>query len=89
MNVSELTELPTSVAQARGIEWGVTVDAYLVSAARVGDRYTALVYGDQSGVSQDGMTVVTPPTRIVEKRSGFILIRSLGGADHYVIVSEL
>jgi len=77
------------VVRASSIEWGITIDAYLINAARVGDRYTALVYGDQSGAISDGMTVVTPPIRAVEQRGGFTLMRSLGGNDHYVIVSEL
>lgn len=89
MSACEQTGLPMRVVRASGIEWGITIDAYLMNAARVGDRYTALVYGDQSGAISNGMTVVTPPVRAVEQRGGFTLMRSLGGNDHYVIVSEL
>ncbi|CRM32998.1 hypothetical protein ACIQRH_00920 [Pseudomonas sp. NPDC090964] len=89
MSVCELIELPTWVVRASAVDWGVTVDGYLVNAARVGDRYAAIVYGDQSGVIRDGMTVVTPSVRAVEQRSGFTLVRSRSGDDHYVIVTEL
>lgn len=89
MSVCELIGLPAQVAQAAGIDWGVTVDAYLMDTARVGDRLTALVYCDLSGVSSDGMTIVTPQVSAVEQRAGFTLMRSVGGKDHYVIVSEL
>lgn len=89
MSVCELIELPTWVVRASAVDWGVTVDGYLVNAARVGDRYAAIVYGDQSGGIRDGMTVVTPSVRAVEQRSGFTLVRSRSGDDHYVIVTEL
>ena len=89
MSACELIELPTWVVRASAVDWGVTVDGYLVNAARVGDRYAAIVYGDQSGVIRDGMTVVTPSVRAVEQRSGFTLVRSRSGDDHYVIVTEL
>ncbi len=84
-----MIELPKWVARASAVDWGVTIDGYLVNAARVGDRYAAIVYGDQSGVIRDGMTVVTPSVRSVVQRSGFTLVRSRSGDDHYVIVSEL
>ena len=80
---------PSEVIQAQSIFWGVTVDAYLFDAARVGRRYTALVYGDRSGVSQDGMTIVTPPLELIESKMSFKLMRSVSGQDHYVITSEL
>ena len=89
VSACELIELPTRVVRASAIGWGVTVDGYLVDAARVGDRYAATVYGDQSGTISDGMTVVTPSVRAVEQRSGFTLVRSRSGDDHYVIVTEL
>lgn len=85
----ELTEFPARVARATVIEWGVTIDAYLLDAAMVGNRYTARVYQDLSGVNADGMTVVTPEVRAVREQGGFTLVRSLGGHDHYVIVSKL
>lgn len=89
VSACELIELPTGVVRASAIGWGVTVDGYLVNAARVGDRYAATVYGDLSGTISDGMTVVTPSVRAVEQRGGFTLVRSRSGDDHYVIVTEL
>nr|WP_230737660.1 hypothetical protein [Pseudomonas fitomaticsae] len=80
---------PSEVIQAQAIEWDVEVDAYLSDAARVGRRYSALVYSDRSGVSQNGMTIATPPLEFIESRSGFKLMRSVSGRDHYVITSEL
>lgn len=85
----ELTEFPVRVVRATVIEWGVTIDAYLLDAAMVGNRYTGLVYQDLSGVNADGMTVVTPEVRSVRQQGGFTLVRSLGGHDHYVIVCKL
>ena len=79
--------LPAEIVKARDIDWAVHIDAYLTQAAKVGDRYVALVYGDRSGVSLDGMTVATPPIECVLVRGGFKLMRSVGG-DYYVIASE-
>ena len=89
VSACELIELPLKVVQAAGVGWGVTVDAYLLNAARVGDRFTALVYCDLSSISSNGMTVVTPEVRVVEQKGGFTLVRSLSGMDHYVIVSAI
>lgn len=89
MSACELIELPHQVVQAAGIDWGVTIDAYLLDAARVGDRFTALVYCDLSGASSDGMTVVTPEVRTVGEQDGYTLVQSMTGHDYYVIVSEL
>ena len=89
VSACELIELPPKVVQAAGVGWGVTVDAYLLNAARVGDRFTALVYCDLSGISSNGMTVVTPEVHVVEQKGGFTLVRSLSGMDHYVIVSAM
>jgi hypothetical protein len=50
------------------MEWGIFIDAYFSQAARVGQRYVALVYRDQSGISEDSMTIATPPVRHVETR---------------------
>jgi hypothetical protein len=86
---SELIGLPQQVVAAADIDWGVTVDAYLMDAARVGQRFTATVYCDLSGVSCDGMTVVTPEVRMVGQVNGCILVRTLTGSDHYVIASKL
>lgn len=79
--------LPPEVIRARHVDWSVGIDAFLFSAARVGERYVALVYSDQSGASENGMTVATPPVRCVAEREGFKLVRTVGG-DHYVITSE-
>ncbi|RMP83684.1 hypothetical protein ALQ15_200135 [Pseudomonas syringae pv. actinidiae] len=78
---------PSEVAQAKSQEWGVFVDAYLVDAARVGNRYAATVYCDQSG-SPDGATVATPPVREISKKGGFALLQTIDAQDHYVIASE-
>ena len=89
VSACELIGLPQQVEQATRVAWGVKIDAYLMDAAQVGDRITALVYCDLSGVSSDGMTVVTPEVRAVRQVRGFTLVRSLTGQDHYVIVSKL
>lgn len=89
MSACELIELPTQIVRASCIEWGVTIDAYLSDAARVGNRFTARVYRDLSGINSDGMTIVTPEVQPVSERSGYTLVRSLSGRDHYVIVSQL
>lgn len=81
-------KLTPEVVQAKAIDWGVRVDAYLVDASKVGQRYAAKVFSDLSGVSADGMTVATPPLELVEARSEFKLMRSLSGGDYYVIVCE-
>ncbi|MGQ3822393.1 hypothetical protein [Pseudomonas alliivorans] len=81
--------VPTEVVQARNLDWGVIVDAYLVGAARVGDRFAARVFHDLSGVNENAMTVVTPPLQEVERRYGFKLMRSVSGVDYFVIASEL
>ncbi|WP_439858312.1 hypothetical protein [Pseudomonas syringae] len=80
--------LPTELTQAMALGWGVHIDAYLLDAARVGIRYAAIVFCDQSGASCDGMTVVTPPVRHVETRGAFKLLQTLDGADNYVLVTE-
>ncbi len=70
------------------LDWGVYIDAYLLNAARVGIRYAAIVFCDQSGASSDGMTVATPPVRHVATRGAFKLLQTLDGADNYVLVTE-
>lgn len=79
--------LPSEVVVASKIYWGVLIDAYLTSAASVGDRYAAIAYLDRSGSISDGSTVATPPVMTVEQREHFVLLRSLCGQDHYVIAS--
>lgn len=81
-------DLPHEVVQARIIEWGVIVDAYLSDAARVGQRYAAIVFCDLSGLSENGVTVVTPPLLLLKAVAGYKLMRSVSGADHFVITSE-
>lgn len=81
-------DLPSVVVQAHGIDWGVTVDAYLFDAARIGRRFAATVFFDLSGVSENWATVATPPLQFVEMRAGFKLMRSVSGADYFVIASE-
>lgn len=82
-------EIPGAVIRAQAMDWGVTIDAYLYNAARVGLRYAAIVYGDKSGASLDGMTVATPPLELVTAQSGFKLMRTPRGDHHFLIVSEL
>ncbi|WP_010212571.1 hypothetical protein [Pseudomonas sp. R81] len=79
--------IPEEITRAQGIEWGVCIDAYLLNAAKAGQRYAAEVYFDRSGVSENGMTVATPPLKCVEVRQGFKLMRSASG-DNYVFASE-
>jgi len=81
-------DLPIEVKQAMAQDWGVFVDAYLFNAARIGERFAATVFGDQSGMVSDGMTVATQPVRLVATRKGFKLLRTQDGADHYVVVTE-
>lgn len=80
--------LPPEVIQAMARKWGIFVDAYLVEAARVGNRYAALVFCDQSGAASDGMTIATPPVRHVCSQGPFKLLQTLNGSDHYVLVTE-
>lgn len=80
--------LPPEVIQAMAKEWGVFVDAYLIDAARVGNRYAALVFCDQSAAVADGMTIATPPVRHVCSDGPFKLLQSLDGCDHYVLVTQ-
>lgn len=82
------TEIPCEVENAKGIDWGVPIDAYLMNAAQVGSRFAASVYCDLSGVSADGMTIVTPPVRGIGNAGGFEMLQSLCGNDHYVVVTR-
>lgn len=79
--------IPDEIIRAQGVQWGLCIDAYLLNAARAGQRYAAEVYFDLSGISENGMTVATPPLQCVEIRHGFKLMRSASG-DHYVFASE-
>ena len=86
--LTQPTAVPSLVLMASRINWGVTIDAYLTGAARVGDRYAAEAYLDRSGKISDGMTVVTPPVTLLLDRDGFVMVRSVCLNDHYVIVTE-
>lgn len=86
---TEHAEIPVLVENARLVDWGVPIDAYLFNAAKVGTRFAASVYFDRSGASGNGMTVATPPVGYVMKAHGFEMVRSVCGSDHYVIVSRL
>lgn len=86
---SDQVEVPPEVEIARAIDWGVPIDAYLTNAARVGARFAASVYLDRSGVSANGMTVITPPVREVARIQGLEMLQSISGTDHYVIVTRM
>ncbi|RMM79805.1 hypothetical protein ALQ71_00054 [Pseudomonas coronafaciens pv. striafaciens] len=80
--------LPAEVIKAMALNWGVYIDAYLLDAARVGNRYAAIAFCDQSGASSNGMTVATPPVRHVATQGAFKLLQTTDGADNYVLVTE-
>ncbi|KPB59926.1 MULTISPECIES: hypothetical protein [Pseudomonas] len=80
--------VPAQVVAASKINWGVPIDAYLMDAARVGDRYAAEAFLDRSGRVSDGMTVATPPVITLMHKDRFKLVRSECHKDHYVIVTE-
>ncbi|MBS7426453.1 hypothetical protein KHW15_10210 [Pseudomonas syringae] len=80
--------MPCEVIQAMSHDWGVLVDAYLVNAARIGDRFAAIVFCDRSGMVSDGSTVATQPVHQVATRGAFKLFQTLDRADHYVLVTE-
>ncbi|RMR17613.1 hypothetical protein ALP90_102407 [Pseudomonas amygdali pv. ulmi] len=80
--------VPDKVLKAGAIDWEVVVDAYLVGAVYVGGRFAARAFLDRSGAINDGMTVVTPMVKVMVERDGFLLVQSLSGQDHYVIVSR-
>lgn len=88
MRLAQPPAVPPLVLVASNIDWGVIVDAYLCSAARIGDRYAAEAFLDRSGVVSDGMTVATPPVTVLMHKNGFMLVRSQCLKDHYVIVTE-
>ncbi|CRM69896.1 hypothetical protein [Pseudomonas sp. 25 E 4] len=81
--------IPLRVLAAKRIQWGVIIDAYLIDVARVGARYSATAFSDRSGLIQDGETVATPPAKTVNEQQGFVLLQSLCGRDHYVVVNWL
>ncbi|MEE4697096.1 hypothetical protein V2J91_10750 [Pseudomonas alliivorans] len=81
--------LPIEVTRAQRVNWGVFVDAFLMNAAKVGNRFAAEAYGDQSGLISDGTTVATAPVRSIASVNGFQLLQTLDAGDHYVIVTEL
>lgn len=81
--------VPSEVVRAQKVDWGVLVDAYLMQAARVGNRFAAVVYADHSGTIANGTTIATTAVRVISSISGFKLLQTLDQADHYVVVSEL
>lgn len=88
MSSIAIHEASRELEEARQIDWGVMVDAYLTDAAPVGDRYAACAHRVQSGAICDGMTIVTPPVVVLAEVGTFSLLRSRSGQDHYVIVSR-
>lgn len=80
--------IPVEVVRASSLNWGVLIDAYLIDAARVGDRFAASIFLDCAGAIADGETVVTPPLRELSARGDLRLMQSVCGTDHYIIVSE-
>ncbi|NWF06699.1 hypothetical protein HX810_03295 [Pseudomonas salomonii] len=89
LKAADRAGVPAQVALANRIDWGVIVDAFLMKAARVGNRYAAEAYLDRSGLISDGMTVVTPDVVQVARAGEFVMVRSICQNDHYVIVTEL
>lgn len=81
-------ELPQAVVDAKAIDWGVLVDAFLVNAAFVAGRYAASAFGDLSGAIANGSTIATPPVRTISACGPYRLIQTLNGCDHYVVVSH-
>lgn len=88
-SVNDEPPIPLKVLAAKRIKWGVIIDAYLIDVARVGARYSAMVFYDRSGLIQDGETVATPPAKTIDEQHGFVLLQSLCGRDHYVVVNWL
>lgn len=88
-SVNDEPPIPLKVLAAKRIKWGVIIDAYLTNVAKVGTRYSAVAFADRSGLIGDGETVATPPVRTVAEQKGFVLLQSLCGRDHYVVVSWL
>lgn len=85
----DVTPIPLQVIAAKRIKWGVVIDAYLTDVARVGARYSAMAFSDRAGLIEDGETVATPPAKTVAEQHGFVLLQSLSGHDHYVVVNWL
>lgn len=83
-----INEASRELEEARQIDWGVMVDAYLTDAAPVGERYAACAHRVQSGAIRDGMTVVTPPVVCLREVGSFSLVRSHSSQDHYVIITR-
>ena len=88
MGFGNASGIPDGVEKAKGIDWGVPIDAYLMNAAQVGNRFAASVYCDLSGASADGMTILTPPVRQLVRIGRFEMLQSLCGNDHYVVVTR-
>ena len=87
MNTPLISDVPPEIEVAKRIDWGVMIDAFLMHTAQVGSQFTGSVYCDRSGAALDGMTVITPGVVRVSQKHGMTLLRSISGADHYVIVT--
>ncbi|WP_050577307.1 hypothetical protein [Pseudomonas cremoricolorata] len=83
------TTVPQAVLDAKAVDWGVAIDAYLCGAGRIGGHYSAHAYFDCSGQIRDGETVLTPPVRPIRRAQGFSLLQSESGGDYYVLVSSI
>lgn len=83
-----MINFPQALIDAKSLDWGVLVDAFLVNAARVGEVYAATSFYDRSGTIPDGSTVVTPPVRLMAARGAYQLVQTLDAGDHYVVVSQ-
>ncbi|AXA68180.1 hypothetical protein CE139_21050 [Pseudomonas oryzihabitans] len=83
------TSVPQVVLEAKSVDWGVAVDAYLFEAGQIGGHYSARAYFDCSGQIGDGETVLTPPVRSIRRARGFTLLQSESGRDYYVLVSSI
>lgn len=86
--VQEAISIPPVVVAASNEKWGVLIDAYLVDAVPVGNRFAAIAYCDRSGSIDDGATVATPAVRAIERRDSFELLQTFCGNDHYVIAAR-
>lgn len=87
MTQTLIFDVPPEVEAAKSVDWGVRIDAFLMHAAQVGSQFTGSVYCDRSGASLNGMTVITPRVIRLSQKHGMTLLRSISGADHYVVVT--
>lgn len=81
--------VPQVVLEAKAVDWGVAVDAYLFEVGQIGGHYSARAYFDYSCQIGDGETVLTPPVQVIHQVRGFTLLQSETGGDYYVLVSSI